>query len=162
MRALQHWLVAPGIHSKRRTTASGRTIGGDPFTRGALFYMLRNRTYLGMIVHRDKVHAGMHPAIVDADLFEAVQRQLDVNARQRRMRGNQHPPAPLKGRVFDADGRAMSPTFATANRRSATATTPRLLRSWGAGRIATGPSLLPGNALRSAALIMRVLSPSVI
>jgi site-specific DNA recombinase len=112
VRALQHWLVAQGIHSKRRTTASGRTIGGDPFTRGALFYMLRNRTYLGMIVHRDKLHAGMHPAIVDADLFEAVQRQLDVNARQRRMRGNQHPPAPLKGRVFDADGRAMSPTFA--------------------------------------------------
>jgi len=60
VRALQHWLVAQGLHSKRRTAASGRTIGGDPFTRGALFYMLRNRTYLGMIVHRDKVHAGMH------------------------------------------------------------------------------------------------------
>ena len=112
VRALEHWLALQDIRSKRRTTAGGRTVGGQPFNRGALFHMLRNRTYLGVIVHRDKVHPGMHPAIVDADLFEAVQRQLDANARRRATRREPCERAPLTGRIFDADGRPMSPTFA--------------------------------------------------
>ena len=81
-------------------------IGGRPFNRGALFYLLRNRTYLGMIVHRDKVHPGMHPAIVDPELFEAVQDRLDANRQQRAARRDRVARAPLTGRIFDADGPA--------------------------------------------------------
>ena len=40
-----------------------------------------------MIVHRGKVHPGMHPAIVDPELFEAVQARLDANRQQRAARG---------------------------------------------------------------------------
>jgi DNA invertase Pin-like site-specific DNA recombinase len=112
VRALEHWLAVQGIRSKRRTTANGRSIGGQPVTRGAIFHMLRNRTYLGMIVHRDKVHAGMHPAIVDADIFQAVHRQLDANARRLATPKAPGERAALTGRIFDADGRPMTPTFA--------------------------------------------------
>ena len=81
--ALERWLEEHGITSKQRTTVGGRPIGGRPFNRGALFYLLRNRLYLGMIVHRGKVYPGMHTAIVDPDLFQAVQDRLDANQQHR-------------------------------------------------------------------------------
>ena len=114
---LERWLAERGIASKARTTRDGRAIGGRPFNRGALFYLLRNRTYLGMIVHRDKVHPGMHPAIVEAELFEAVQARLAANRRQRAARRDRVARAPLTGRIFDADGNPMSPTFSYGRRK---------------------------------------------
>ena len=70
-----------------------------------------------MIVHRTKVYPGMHPAIVDPELFEAVQAQLDANRQQRAARRDRVARAPLTGRIFDADGQPMSPSF-TYGRRS--------------------------------------------
>ena len=109
--ALAHWLCAHDIRSKLRITRSGKTLGGHPFSRGALFHMLRNRTYLGMIVHRDKAYPGMHPAILDADLFEVVQTSLDANVRRHSASRDHVARAPLTGRIFDVDGQPMSPTF---------------------------------------------------
>lgn len=87
-------------------------MGGTAFSRGALFHLLRNRIYLGQIVHRDAVHEGEHEAIVDAELFEAVQRSLDANARRHGSRTEQRMVrAPLTGKLFDATGDSMSPTF---------------------------------------------------
>ena len=57
---LQRWLDARGIRSKRRTTRGGRVMGGLPFSRGALFHLLRNRTYLGLIVHQHQAHPRRH------------------------------------------------------------------------------------------------------
>ena len=71
-----------------------------------------------MIVHRGKVHPGMHPAIVDPDLFEAVQDRLDANQQQRAARRDRVARAPLTGRIFDADGRPMSPTFSYGRRKN--------------------------------------------
>ncbi len=110
--ALQRELAKQGIVSKLRTYKSGRTSGGVPFSRGALFYLLRNRIYLGQIVHKDQFFEGEHDGIVDRDLFERVQRKLDSNAR----RGNtasetRVTKAPLTGKLFDASGEVMSPTF---------------------------------------------------
>jgi DNA invertase Pin-like site-specific DNA recombinase len=114
--ALERWLASRNIRSKRRITRKGRILGNKPFSRGALFHLLRNRTYLGMIVHKDKVHPGMHPAIVEADIFEEVQSLLDANSRRTgESRGNvAH--APLKGRIMDAAGEPMSPTFSRGAR----------------------------------------------
>jgi hypothetical protein len=47
---LKEELVARGIRSKSRTSASGCLIGGKPFSRGALYLMLQNRLYRGEIV----------------------------------------------------------------------------------------------------------------
>jgi DNA invertase Pin-like site-specific DNA recombinase len=109
--ALKDWLNERGIRSKRRKTRNGKTVGGHAFSRGALFHLLHNQIYLGMIVHKAKVHPGMHPAIVDPDLFEAVQAQLNHNARRHAARRDRVARAPLTGRIFDADGQPMCPTF---------------------------------------------------
>ena len=109
--ALRHWLDERNIRSKQRTTQNGRIVGGQAFSRGALFHLLRNRIYLGMIVHKTKVYPGLHPAIVDPDLFVAVQTKLDHNARRHAARRHRVARAPLTGRIFDADGQPMCPTF---------------------------------------------------
>ena len=109
--ALQRWLEDRGIRSKRRVTRAGRLSGGRPFSRGALFQLLRNRVYRGMIVHKGRAHPGRHQAIIDGDLFAAVQARLDANTRRRASNREQKANAPLAGRLFDAAGRPMSPTF---------------------------------------------------
>ena len=114
--ALQRWADERGIRSKQRTTRDGRTVGGQSFSRGALFHLLRNRTYLGLIVHRDKAHEGLHPAIVDATLFEAVQEKLDANARRHEARSDRVTRAPLIGRIFDGNSQPMSPSFTHGKR----------------------------------------------
>ena len=53
VRLLKEELEAQGIKSKSWTSAAGRLIGSKPFSRGALYLMLRNRTYLGEIVHEE-------------------------------------------------------------------------------------------------------------
>lgn len=54
---------------------------------------------------------GRHPAIVDTDLFEAVQQRLKSNAVTHRDRPLRSADLPLKGLVHDADGHRMSPSF---------------------------------------------------
>ncbi|WP_347309958.1 recombinase family protein [Defluviimonas sp. SAOS-178_SWC] len=110
--ALERRLRDDGIDSKRRVARSGRITGGRPFSRGALFHLLRNRLYLGEIPHRDTSYPGLHAAIIDRDLFDAVQARLDGNARRRGATRRRVALSPLAGRIFDADGDPMSPTFA--------------------------------------------------
>ncbi len=114
--ALQRQLHDQGIRSKQRTTRDGRTTGGQSFSRGALFHLLRNRTYLGLIVHRDKVHEGLHPAIVNVSLFDAVRAKLDANVRRHEARNDRVTRAPLIGRIFDGDSQPMSPSFTHGKR----------------------------------------------
>ena len=113
---LQRWLDARGIRSKRRTTRGGRVMGGLPFSRGALFHLLRNRTYLGLIIHQHQAHPGRHAAIVATAVFDAVQARLDANARRHNARSNRVARAPLTGRIFDSDGQPMSPSFTHGQR----------------------------------------------
>ena len=54
VRLLKERLDAEGIVSKRRTASDGRTYGGKPIARGALYHMLQNRIYRGEIVRRTR------------------------------------------------------------------------------------------------------------
>jgi hypothetical protein len=83
VRLLKEELEARGCKSKSWTSASGRVIGGKPFSRGALYLILQNRTYLGEIVHNGRSHRGEHPPIIDQPLWGAVQAQLAGNTAQR-------------------------------------------------------------------------------
>src|SRR5690242_5881997 len=66
-----------GIVTKVRSLKTGRTIGGIPFTRGPLAHFLRNRFYIGEVVFKGEVFPGEQPAILDRDLFDAVQAKLN-------------------------------------------------------------------------------------
>ena len=83
-----------------------------PFSRGAVFYLLRNRLYLGEIPHREIFYSGLHEAIIDRDLFDEVQEKLDANVRRRAKAKGTVAHAPLTGRIFDADDQVMSPAYA--------------------------------------------------
>lgn len=65
--------------TKRWNTQSGHVRGGNRFTKALLFKLLTNVIYLGKITYKDEVHAGEHPAIVDATIFERVQHLLKRN-----------------------------------------------------------------------------------
>jgi site-specific DNA recombinase len=106
--ALATELALSGVTSKRWTSSTGNTRGGVPFTRGALFYLLRNRIYLGQIVHKRMSYPGQHAAILDGETFEAVQLKLGGNAVARGERVTRR--APLTGLLFDSEGNRMSPT----------------------------------------------------
>ena len=108
---LQRYLKDHGIVSKRRVTQSGRVLGGTPLGRGALFHLLRNKTYRGMIIHQDKAHQGLHAPIVDAALFNEVQDMLDSQARRHDCTSDRVVRAPLVGRIFDGSGNPMTPSF---------------------------------------------------
>ncbi len=108
---LVRWLGEQGIRSKAYLSKSGRPIGGAVFSRGALFHLLSNRTYLGEIPHRDQSYPGAHPAIVDTVLFDAVQALMTGNSRRHQTRPTRVSTMPLKGLIFDAAGQPMCPTF---------------------------------------------------
>jgi site-specific DNA recombinase len=100
-----------GIVTKVRTLRTGKTVGGIPFTRGPLAHLLRNRFYIGEVPFKGEVLKGEQPAIVDRDLFDAVQAKLSDqlnNHRTTRMRSE----ALLTGRIFDDRGNRMSPSHA--------------------------------------------------
>jgi len=112
VRLLKQELEARGIKSKSRTSASDRVIGGKPFSRGALYLILQNRTYLGEIVHKGKSHLGEHPPIIDQPLWDTVQAQLAGNTAQRNSGPRIRQPSLLTGMLFDGRGDAMTPTHA--------------------------------------------------
>ena len=104
-----------GIVSKVRTLRTGETVGGIPFTRGPLAYLLRNRFYIGEVAFKGEILQGEQPAIIDRDLFDAVQAKLTEqlnNHNDTRMKSE----ALLVGRIFDDRGNRMSPSHARKRR----------------------------------------------
>src|SRR6201993_431003 len=112
VRLLKQELDARGIKSKSWTSASGRPIGGKPFSRGALYLMLQNRTYLGEIVHKGQSHPGEHAPIIDQPLWDAAQSRLADNTAERSSGTRTHQPSLLAGILFDPDGNRLTPTHA--------------------------------------------------
>ena len=150
--ALRDRLEALGIRSKAHITAKGRAVGGLPFARGALFHLLRNRLYVGQIVHKTLVHPGAHAGIVPQDLFDAVQARLDAGARRHAERPLRVAEAVLKGRLFDADGEPMSPTFSHGARGQVYRYYVSAPLQQGKRRAAADPVVrrMPGPALEAA------------
>jgi site-specific DNA recombinase len=76
---LRDYLARHQICSKVRTNAQGQTSGGVPYGRGALYHLLRNRLYIGEIVHGSNCYPGQHEPIVSRELWDQVAAQLAAN-----------------------------------------------------------------------------------
>src|SRR5262245_13383979 len=100
------------IRTKIRRLSNGNTRGGVPFTQGPLFYILRNRFYIGEVVYKGEVCPGPQPPLIDRALFDAVQRRL-TEPRSQHVRTRNRSEAPLRGLLFDSAGNRMVPTHAT-------------------------------------------------
>src|SRR5262249_42600460 len=98
-----------GIVTKVRRLSNGRAIGGIPFTRGSLAYLLRNRFYIGEGVYNGKICPGEQPPILDRDLFETVQAKLsEQRTSHHATRASSE--SLLLGRIFDDQGNRMTPS----------------------------------------------------
>jgi site-specific DNA recombinase len=109
--ALVSELRREGFVTRQRKLGSGRIIGGVPLTNGPLAAILKNQVYLGEINHKGKSFSGEHEAIIDRELFDAVQRTLASNTRGScetwRSSG-----AILIGHIYDDRGNRMTPAHA--------------------------------------------------
>jgi site-specific DNA recombinase len=110
--ALQTDLKRRGIVSKVWTSSSGKRRGGAGYSRGALYYLLRNSIYIGRIAHRGASFAGQHPGIVPQDLWDRVQATLTENRQGGSRAATSSEPCLLSGLLFDNRGNVMSPSHA--------------------------------------------------
>lgn len=110
-------LERAGIVSKRREGAGRQLSGGKRFFRGALFLMLQNRLYRGEVAHNEKIYLGQHEAIIEPELWQAVQDRLATGRRERSMVVGAEAPSLLSGLIVDADGARLSPTHAVKKGR---------------------------------------------
>jgi DNA invertase Pin-like site-specific DNA recombinase len=83
---------------------------GRPFDKGAVYKLLVNRVYLGEAVHKGKSYPGEHAAIIPQALWNQVHEIMASNPHMRAGLARNRSPALLRGLIFGADGRALSPT----------------------------------------------------
>ncbi|MFO0161879.1 MAG: recombinase family protein, partial [Alphaproteobacteria bacterium] len=83
---------------------------GRPFDKGAVYKLLANRVYLGEAVHKGKSYPGEHAAIIPQALWNQVHEIMATNPHMRAGLARNRSPALLRGLIFGADGRALSPT----------------------------------------------------
>jgi site-specific DNA recombinase len=69
-------LNAQGHRTKSWTTQAGTFREGQPFDKGTLYKILRNRTYIGEAVHKGQSYQGEHEPIVDRAPWERSTRSL--------------------------------------------------------------------------------------
>ena len=100
-----------------RQTASGATMGGGTFKRCQLYALLANPIYVGEIHHKGNVYAGLHPALIEREIWDRVQEILAAN-RQGTQRGRTTPTiSMLAGIVFEENGTPLIATHACKGRQ---------------------------------------------
>ena len=105
-----------GLRSKRHHFKSGRIQGGNPFSRGQIYAVLRNPIYIGKIRHKTNVWDGQHEAIIGSELWDQVQAKLQVASVRPRTQGGsagtraRAEAAPLIGKLRDETGDRLTPT----------------------------------------------------
>jgi site-specific DNA recombinase len=104
--------LARTLVTERVTTKRGKLID-----KGSLYKLLGNRVYVGEAVHKGTAYPGEHTAIVSRDLWDRVHSILQRSPRTRAANTRARTPALLKGIIFGADGRAMTPTHASKGGR---------------------------------------------
>ena len=84
--------------------------------RGHIYWILSNPIYVGRLRHKGQTHVGLHPAIVDQETWERVQRQL-AEQTQRRAAPHRNAESFLAGKLYDDRGNRMGPSHAAKGGR---------------------------------------------
>jgi site-specific DNA recombinase len=103
VRLLKQDLEQTGIRSKQRVQRDGSRIGGQPFSRGALYTLLSNPIYIGEIAHKKARYAGQHAAILDRRIWDEVQKRRR-SCTPGRTRSPVRSDSPLLGKLYDETG----------------------------------------------------------
>ena len=109
-----HWcgIFASGAFALKPDCSQQVQPGAAFSFRGSLFYLLRNRFYIGEVKYKDEILPGEQPAIMDRTLFNAVQQKLtdQWSTRSTIRNASEHL---LTGLLFDDANHRMVPTHAT-------------------------------------------------
>jgi hypothetical protein len=97
------------IRTKIVTLSSGKQRGGVLYGKGALAYLLKNRCYVGEILHKGKIYPAEHAPIIDREIFQAVQASLVSNTIDRKAKAKS-PSFLLAGLIYDSVGNRMTPS----------------------------------------------------
>jgi site-specific DNA recombinase len=136
------------IKTKAWVTKIGARIGGVSFARGHLYYLLRNRLYIGEIRHRERWYPGEHPGIVRRDLWDKVQAKLDSNLRTHRNRAREQSSSLLTGLIEDGEGNRFTPSFTIKRgRRYRYYVSQAVMQN--PARQQSGPTRLPAHEIES-------------
>lgn len=128
------------ILAKRLAEEDVRTKKGRLIDKGYMYKLLNNETYLGKAVHKGTAYPGVHEAIITQEQWNKVRTILKRNPQRRAGNSRRQVPALLKGIIFGADGRAMTPTHTKKKNN-------RLYRYYVASRLLKGEN--PPGIVRS-------------
>ncbi len=119
MKKLLVELEKDGFRTKRYVSGTGKERGGKIANRQYLYRLLKNKIYIGKIVHKDKVYDGLHEAIISQELFDKAN---DIFKEDRVARGNytrNRHPALLRGLITcECCDCAMTPSFTVKGSRT--------------------------------------------
>ncbi|MET0049364.1 MAG: recombinase family protein [Sedimenticola sp.] len=106
VKLLKEELDNQGIRSKQRKNGAG----SHPFSRGALYTLLKNPLYIGQLRHKKALYRGNHTPIIHKKLWKAVQEKLSEKQRANDLRATAKEPSLLAGLLYDEAGHPFSPT----------------------------------------------------
>ena len=104
-----------GLQTALRKRSDGSTIGGQPISQGHVHHILANPIYAGRIRHKEQVFDGQHPAIIDPEVWEKVQKLLKAGAAKARGTKQKADRSLLAGKIFDETGDRLTPSHSQKN-----------------------------------------------
>ena len=116
VRKLKEELDTEGYISKVRAV-EGVHAGGRPFSRGALYTLLKNPIYISKVTHKGKRYEGQHTALLETALWEIVQQRLNENRHKHQTRKSIKDPSLLAGLLFDGNDHPLSPSHTRKQNR---------------------------------------------
>jgi len=115
VRLLKSELDRQGIKSPIRKSLKGKPYGGSSFSRGALYWILKNPAYIGKISHKGKIYEGQHEGIIPLDVWERTQLKLkDQTVERKTQTKRRHM---LQGLLFDNKDIPYGPSFTSRHGR---------------------------------------------
>ncbi|MDD3419015.1 MAG: recombinase family protein [Candidatus Gastranaerophilales bacterium] len=95
-----------------------KTKNGKSFSRGNLYRILSNKTYIGLVSHKGEDYKGEHDGIIDEKVFVKVQELLAQNCHLKQSLVTRKSGSFLSGKLFDDKGNKMTPSHSnTRNKR---------------------------------------------
>ena len=84
---------------------------------GHIYDILSNPLYVGRIAHKGEHFEGQQSAIIEPEVWDAVQAKLAANTPERSSGTRVTEPSPLKGKLFDDAGVLLTPSHAVKSGR---------------------------------------------
>lgn len=112
VRLVAEEFVEGGIKAPVRLRVNGKPMGGGSFSRGQLYFILKNPIYAGDIAHKDLIYPGRHDAIIDRAIWDKVQALLAEHLSGERATARRPRADILANLLVDDQGAALIPSHA--------------------------------------------------